>query len=276
MEAFGFAYAKASGAGLAARGASGSRACRTGSPKAWGTALPGFVAPSDAQACLQGTTRPGPSVRREPDPGRRCGGSQVRADGAAGARSGPTVRREPGPGPTVRREPGPGRRCGGSQDPGRRCGGSRARADGAAGAGPGPTVRREPDPGRRCGGSRTRADVRRVARSGPTCGRVRPDPGRACGRVRPGPGRPCDRVRQVRDERPARRGRGTSRIGGLLPWASGVRPGQRNGVARGRRYGLSRAIFAATCASDPRSGDRSRFVSSATVMWSSGYRDRWV
>ena len=179
--------------------------------------------------------RSGPTVRREPGPGRRCGGSQVRADGAAGA----------GPGPT--------------------CGGSQVRADGAAGAGPGPTVRREPGPGRRCGGSQVRADGAAGAGPGPS---VRPGTTGPGPTVRPGttgPGRASGEA-----------GRGTSRIGGLLPWASGVRPGQRNGVARGRRYGLSRAIFAATCASDPRSGDCSRFVSSATVMWSSGYRDRWV
>ena len=207
--------------------------------------------------------------RARPDLGRACGGSQVRAERAAGARSGPTVRREPGPGRAVRREPGPGRRCGGSRTradgaagagPGRAAG-----ADGAAGAGPGPTVRREPGPGRRCGGSQVRADGAAGAGPGPS---VRPGTTGPGPTVRPGttgPGRASGEA-----------GRGTSRIGGLLPWASGVRPGQRNGVARGRRYGFSRAIFAATCASDPRSGDCSRLVSSATVMWSSGYRDRWV
>jgi hypothetical protein len=35
-------------------------------------------------------------------------------------------------------------------------------------------------------------------------------------------------------------------------------------------YGLWRVIFAAACASNPRSGDASRLVSSATMKWSSG------
>ncbi len=234
---------------LRARARAGQARPRLGGRPSRGSLLPQTrkhvcrARPDLGRAC--GGSRPGPTVRREPGPGRRCGGSQVRADGAAGARSGPTVRREP--------------------DPGRRCGGSRTRADGAAGARSGPTVRREPDPGRRCGGSQVRADGAAGAGPGPS---VRPGTTGPGPTVRPGttgPGRASGEA-----------GRGTSRIGGLLPWASGVRPGQRNGVARGRRYGFSRAIFAATCASDPRSGDCSRLVSSATVMWSSGYRDRWV